>query len=207
MTQEYYRHFIKKLIDKEAREKLKQHTLVKLYEAPKKQKKTEASHYKHSEANATHQADLLFLPEDKGYKYLLVVTDVKTKKIDAIPLKKKSDVLAGFKAIYKHGILNMPLMLAVDSGSEFKSKDIIDFFDDKHIILKRSKVDRHKQTAFVENANKKFVNFIFKRATAEQLLTGETDIKWVKDIQEQVAIFNLKKCEVKLKMSQKNSYQ
>ena len=193
MAQDYYRHFIKRLIDKEDRAKLKSHTLVKLYEAPKKQKKNEASHYKYSEANATHQADLLFLPEDNHYKYLLVVTDVKTKKIDAIPLKKKSDVLAGFKAIYKHGILNMPLMIAVDSGSEFKSKEVIDFFNNAKIILKRSKVDRHKQTTFVEQANNKFVNFIFKRATAEQLLTGETEIKWVKDIQEQVAIFNLKK--------------
>ena len=48
-----------------------------------------------------HQADILFLPSDRGYKYLLVVVDISTRLIDAEQLKDKnaSSVVKGFKKI------------------------------------------------------------------------------------------------------------
>ena len=40
------------------------------------------------EENHSHQMDILYLPEDKGYKYCLVVIDIATDNFDAQPLKK-----------------------------------------------------------------------------------------------------------------------
>ena len=42
--------------------------------------------------NGYHQADLLFLPSDRGYKYALVVVDTSTKITDAEPLKTKTAI-------------------------------------------------------------------------------------------------------------------
>jgi len=45
--------------------------------------------------NVSHQADLLFLPDDKGYRYALVVTDIANRLSDVKPLKtKNSDEVA-----------------------------------------------------------------------------------------------------------------
>lgn len=48
--------------------------------------------------DAVHQADVLFLPNDDGYKYLLVVVDVATRLTDAYPMKFKNQqsVIKGF---------------------------------------------------------------------------------------------------------------
>ena len=47
--------------------------------------------------NNRHQADLLFLPDDKGYRYLLMVVDMATKRVAGRPLKNKkaANVLKG----------------------------------------------------------------------------------------------------------------
>ena len=60
--------------------------------------------------NASQQADLLFLPNDDGYKYLLVVVDIATRKVDAQQLKSKdsNDVKEALKKIYKRKILKTP---------------------------------------------------------------------------------------------------
>ena len=43
-----------------------------------------------TDPNYLQQADILYLPTSQfGYKYALVVVDVATSKMDAIPLKKK----------------------------------------------------------------------------------------------------------------------
>ena len=38
---------------------------------------------------AIHQADLLFLPHDKGFKYTLTVVDLGSKLVEAEPIKNK----------------------------------------------------------------------------------------------------------------------
>lgn len=42
-----------------------------------------------TEPGMIHQADLLFLPNDKCHKYALVVVDIGSKLVDAQPLKSK----------------------------------------------------------------------------------------------------------------------
>ena len=67
--------------------------------------------------NAAHQADLLFMPQDKDgrkiFKYALTVVDVASRFKEAKPLtSKNSDEVAwAFEKIYKHGPLKWPKML------------------------------------------------------------------------------------------------
>ena len=55
-----------------------------LYKTPKKDKISPI--FYNFEKDHTHQADLLFMPDDKGYKYCLCVVDVATALMDAEPL-------------------------------------------------------------------------------------------------------------------------
>ena len=92
------------------------------------------------EPNLVHQADLLFLPIDRGFRYALVVVDVATGLTDAEPIKIKSAVTIrkAFEKIYSRGILDVPKRLQVDSGSEFKA-EMNDYMEKEEIIVRRGK--------------------------------------------------------------------
>ena len=113
---------------------------------PKKDKGENETHFFNPTPNNTHQADLLSLPNDKGFKYLLVVVDISTKLVDAQPLRQKSApaVLNAMKKIYDRGILKLPQRLEVDDGGEFKST-FHQYFKDKDIYIRRGKPGRHRQ--------------------------------------------------------------
>ena len=85
--------------------------LANLYKRPKREHGLDMPKFQTLIPNTIHQADLLFLPHDHGYKYLLIVVDACDRKFDAVPLKKKySDVVRNaFKVIYEeHKILKFP---------------------------------------------------------------------------------------------------
>ena len=70
-----------------------------------------------------YMADLLYLPDDDGYKYLLVMTDVITHAFDIEPIKNKESatVLKAMKDIFKRKYLKKPkASLRTDNGTEFK---------------------------------------------------------------------------------------
>ena len=69
-----------------------------------------------TEFNAIHQADLLFMPMDHGYKYALVVVDMATGLTEAEPIKVKTAVAVrkAFEKIYSRGVLDVPKKLHVD---------------------------------------------------------------------------------------------
>ena len=60
------------------------------------------SHFAPFSENNEIQADLIYMPIDKGYKYILTVVDIASKVIDAQPLKDRSsdDVIYGFDKIF-----------------------------------------------------------------------------------------------------------
>jgi hypothetical protein len=125
-----------------------------LMKVPKKDKGDNMPTIYNPFPNTVHQADLLTLPTDKGFKYLLVVVDVSTHKLDAEPLKKKTNdkVLDGFIKIYSRKILKLPKRLEVDSGSEFKGV-VNQYFKNNEIAVRRGKPGRHRQQAMVERYN------------------------------------------------------
>ena len=157
-----------------------------------KKPKDEATHYYVPEIGWVHQADLLHLPRDEGNEYLLVVVDASSRKLDAEPLKNKqaTTVLKAIKAIYKRKNIKQPHFIHVDSGSEFKGA-FATWAKASGIFLKVGKVGRHRQQAFVENANKRIGHIIYKKINNDELLTGHASTgQWSKYIKSIVKVLN-----------------
>ena len=160
---------------------LRDELLYNLYTRPKRDKGTEMPHFQVGVKNAIHQADLLFLPDDDGYRYALVVCDIASNTTDAEPLKTKNskEVLKAIQTIYSRKYLNLPsFQIIVDSGSEFKGT-FTDYFREHKIIVKTADVNRHRQVAVVEAKNKIIGKALLMRQTAQELNTGEPSREWV----------------------------
>jgi hypothetical protein len=134
-----------------------------LYLVPKEDKGIQMPVFGHPVKNWNHQADLLFLPNDGGYVYALVVVDVGTRLCDAVALKSKDadSVIGAFKTIYNRKILSMPKNITVDSGSEFKG-DVKKYLENGGVSVKVGKVARHRQVAIAEKRNQFIGTIIHK---------------------------------------------
>ena len=100
----------------------KDNTLKKLYQKPEKTPNVELPHIKVPERGMIYQADVLYLPEDDSYKYLLVVIDNNNNACDFEPMKNRaaSDTLESIKKIFSRNYLKKPnFSIEVDSGVEF----------------------------------------------------------------------------------------
>jgi len=168
--------------------------LQNLYKKPRKEAKDETPHFMERPEHFDNQADLLFLPEDNDYKYCLVVTDVGSRLCDAVPLKTKSseEIIKAFNTVYyKNNILKFPTnLITFDSGSEFKNKEIKNYFKD--IDTKYAQVNRHRQVAIVERTNQRIGTAIMKYQTAQELLTKEVQTDWVEKLPEIIQAINVK---------------
>jgi hypothetical protein len=196
---QYYKDFgITPVTDHDLLQKQK---LYNLYKKPIKDKGVNMPHIDVREPNITHQADLLFLPNDNGYRYALVVVDCNNGLTDAVPLKSKEskDVLAGFKKIYQRGPLKIPQNLQVDSGAEFKG-DVKKYFDDKHVYVRAGLPGRHRMQALAERRNQTIGTALLMRMTSQELLTGSVSNEWVDDLPVVIDAINK---QVKLKPKKK----
>jgi hypothetical protein len=154
--------------------------LKELTTTPQKEKYNDMPHFNVLTPNFLQQADLLFLPTASfGYKYLLVVVDANTLKVDAEPLKKKDsiEVLKALEKIYKRGILIKPTYLGIDSGSEFAEIKI--WAEKNDVIIKVGHVNRHRQQALVEAKNKIIGSNLNKILAANELKTNKLSKNWV----------------------------
>lgn len=151
-----------------------------LFKVPAKEKGVNMPHFQYPDKNVIHQADLLFLPDDHGFKYALVVIDVGTRFVETWPLESKqsADVLMAFRKIYARKHLSIPKELEVDDGSEFKG-DVAKWFDKQGVRIRVAKPGRHRQQALVERANQWIGRAIFKRLVSEELHTGKYATGWV----------------------------
>ena len=127
------------------------------------------------------QADLIFLPTAKyGFKYLLVVVDLQSKKFDCEPLKdKKSDLVANaFTRIYERDILEeYPKILSTDSGSEFKGA-FKDLMQELGIEIIYRSTGRHRMQSLVENKNSAIGKLLFSFLDYNELKTGRRSVDW-----------------------------
>ena len=91
--------------------------------------------------NFTHQADILYLPSDSGFKYGLTVVDIGSRLTDCMPLKSKSSLAVknAIEKIYNRPvaerILEKPERIEVDDGSEFKGV-FKKYCDDNKIFIR-----------------------------------------------------------------------
>ena len=120
-------------------------------------------------------ADLVEIPLDQGYKYILTVIDVFSKYAWAIPLKNKQSltVIDAFEKIIKDSG-RTPIKLWTDAGSEFINKQFKKFLIDTKIELyhtfnegKAVVIERFNRTLkekmwfrFTVNGNKNWLNIL-----------------------------------------------
>lgn len=179
---------------KDIKAKNKNTELYQLYQRPLKEKGIDTPTIQIFEPNYEHQADILYLPHDKGYKYALVVVDSHNKKIDAEPIKSKvqgdNEIVDAFKRIYSRNILKFPKILKMDNGTEFKGVNLQNYFANNNVIIKYSVPARHRQLTMAERANNKIGSVLLKRMTAQELLTGQKSTEWVDDLPELISVLN-----------------
>ena len=164
----------------------KNNVLTKLTEVPLKEKHIDMPKTTAPVENIYHQADLLFLPEDDGYKYLLVVVDLATHKTDFEPLQNKLSrtVATAINKIYSRRVTDgkylssTPKVLEVDDGSEFKG-DFARVFKFKNVKIRNKVAGRHRQQATVESMNGIISRLVQRRMLAEEITHNETSRSWV----------------------------
>ena len=174
-----------KIIDKD-----KNNYIQNLLKTPKKEPKSVMAHSYSSKQNAVEQADLLFLPEDNGYKYLLVIVDLATRHVDAEPLKSKdsSVVLKATKKIFKRKYVKQPLRLEIDAGSEFKGE--FKKYYDKLLDIVVKIAGRHRQQSVVEAKNYQIGKILNARMLTEEANNGIESKNWVDILPEVIKQMN-----------------
>jgi hypothetical protein len=167
--------------------------LYNLHLKPRKEKGQNMPTFQHQKINMIHQADLLFLPTDEGFKYLLVVVDIGSRLCDAVPLKTKeaNEIIKAFETIYKrrNSKLKYPKNMEVDAGSEFKG-NVKEYFLNKNMSVRVAKAGRHRQQAIVERKNQTIGYVLHQRMNAQELLTGQTSRQWVKFLPKVIKVIN-----------------
>ena len=125
-----------------------------------------------------YEADIVdmheFSRENDGYKFLLVVIDVFSKKGFVVPLKNKSaiEVIRGFKIILRDG---KPMKLRTDRGKEFVNAmfrrycqlNNINFFTTQNRDIKCAVVERFNRTLkakmnkyFTSVGNRRYIEYL-----------------------------------------------
>jgi hypothetical protein len=165
-----------------------------LYKKPVKEKNSQMPKTQVFEKNIFHQADILYMPDDKGFKFILVVVDPYDNSVDAEPVKdilsKNNDVLDAFKKIYLRNYLDFPHILTLDKGAEFTQEKVKKYFKDKSVYIKYSLTGRSRQLATVERMNQRIGTVLLKRMANQELITGEVSKEWVDDLKPLIKYYN-----------------
>jgi hypothetical protein len=162
-----------------------------LYTQPDKEGHKDTPSFQVFKEGVYQQADLLYLPQNFGYKYLLVVVDAHSKKCDVEPLKNRDalTVAKAFHKLYNRDILLMPKVITTDDGSEFKSS-CNQYFKDNHIHHITAPTGRHRMVGLVERKNQIIGSILHQIMAQEEIETGETSRRWFKIIREVIDEIN-----------------
>lgn len=178
LIKQFYRDF---KTTKENKDIIKDEELYQLYKQQFEPREAQG-HFFAPKPGFKAQADLLFLPNDQGYKYLLVVVDISDRKVDFEPIKSKraGDIIQAFNTIFERQIVMQPqIYIGVDAGKEFDNIQLKGFLKSKDIYLKIAKPGRHRQQAIVERTNKTIGTMIYKYITAQKLASNESQTGWI----------------------------
>lgn len=196
-------------ITKKNKNLIKDHELYQLYKQQKEPKSAQGKFFT-PKPGYKLQADLLFLPPDQGYKYLLVVIDISDKKIDFEPLKSKkvNEIIISFDKIFnRHIIIKPKLYISTDPGKEFDNNQFKKYLKKQDIYLKINKPGRHRQNSLVERANRTIGTMIYKYISSQKLASNEQETGWIHKLKLLRKILNFgKKAPSKLEINKnKNS--
>jgi transposase InsO family protein len=141
-----------------------------------------------------YQADLMVMPFDNNYKYLLTIIDVATGKADAQPIVSKSSgtIKRAFDVIFGRGIIQ-PKMLYLDRGSEFWNEEVQQYMKSKDIIMRDTRVGRKNQNAVIENFNGVVGKVLMGVQSVKEIETGKRNKKWSADVPKLIEGYNEEK--------------
>lgn len=168
--------------------------IKQLYKQPPKE--NPPSHRYTTEPNLIHQIDVLSVPEDKKYKYILSVVDIYNSLCDARPLKNldMDTIKQALNNIYSTGIyLKKPSIIQCDN--QFNNKDFKDWLKYKKIRVKYSAPYRSRQNSHVETLNKTLGDTILKMQLDKEIETNQTNKEWVYNLPDIINKINKKKYE------------
>ena len=179
---------------KKDKDKLLQHEEVhQLLKKPKNDKGKEVPHMENIEPMAVCQCDLLYLPDDKGFKFALVMVDVGSGLTDAEPLKERDadSVLKAYKKITaREPLKDAPkFILQCDSGVEFKA-GFATYVKSKGVTIRVGEVGRSRQQAIAESRNKTIAEALFHRQVSQELLTELPSTEWVSHLKTVIKVIN-----------------
>ncbi len=168
---------------------LSKQAIWQIYLPPPKQ--INYSHFDVTVPNEVHQADLLFLPHDHGYKYALTVVDIASRFKQAEPLKTKSasEVASAFERIYRRGPLKWPNLLQVDPGKEFQGA-VLSTMKTHNVTIRRGHTALHRDQAIVERFNRTLAERLFGYQYAKEFIQEKRSREWVKRLPSVVAALN-----------------
>lgn len=138
--------------------------------------------------NDLFQADLVemipYASVNKGFRYILMVIDVFSKKLWARPIKRKTaeDVTKAMDEILSESV---PNNLQTDQGKEFFNKSFKDLMD-KHGINHYSTYSSMK-ASIVERCNRTIKNWMWEN------FSWQGNRKWLNDLQGYVSRYNNRK--------------
>ena len=175
-------------------EKGENNALTNIYKKVVRPPSAEAQHIKVHEPGYIYQADLLFLPTDQGYKYLLVMIDNNNNSLDFEPMKGKTakETLDAILKIFDRPYLKRPkFSIEVDAGTEFQA-EFKSYFEPKRekpgeetdrpkgVYIRQGKAGRHRQQSLVENLNKIIGKVIHMQLTQDDIDDNiDTSHDWI----------------------------
>jgi hypothetical protein len=180
---------------KEVKKNAKENSeLNQLYKKPKAEIKIYMPKFNVYNPDVLQQADILYMPKDGDYAFILVCVDLYDNRMDAEPIKKvdEDEVLQAFKKMFKRNYINFPIYISLDQGKEFKNPKIKKYFKDNKVNIRYTSSGRHRQNAVVERMNLTLAEILFKRMTSQELLSGEVSKEWVEDLPGLVKTLNKK---------------
>lgn len=172
------------------------------------------NHYDIKIPNQLHQIDLLFLPTDDGYRYVLCLVDVASryKAARALQSKEAEELLSNLKDIYENDeFLVVPKKLNFDRGGEFNNDMLKEWATPAEEDVRKSKRktkskykkvsekvelimnEKGQHVSLVENMNKQLARLIFKDQVIDELKRGKQNTKWVEKLQDYIDILNNRK--------------
>lgn len=160
-----------------------------LLEPPKDYNKLHQNAYSE---DAIQQCDLLYLPNDNGFKYVVVCVDVATRKMDceAVKDRKPETILKTLKKIWKRKYVNRPdFFFKTDDGSEFKGA-LSRYLFKTGIVHLIGKPGRSRSQAIVEAMNKMIGKALAVKFRNDEISTGNEQDEWVKDLPKIVEVYN-----------------
>lgn len=171
--------FINNILDGK---KSKRSVVDQLYKLPQKDKYGDQPTIPIIDPNYAHYVDVLYLPNDNGMKYCLLVVDQGSRYVGATAMEDRSvaDIVKGLVAIYKNNkYLKIPVLIISDMGSEFRKNFDAEIYNKLGIENHKTlKAGRHR-SMLAERKNQTVGKIIGRVLTQVQLTSGNPSSKWV----------------------------